>query len=212
MRIGGVTSAASAPAGVAGVAAGGGGGKRARVKKRIAELEERKRRLMEKLAGMAGGGVPPSAAPPAGDPLARQAAKPSPSEPALLGAGRSTLPGFLSDAGQTAAAEPGSNPAPTPARPVPLARVAPMAPPQAAKSSPPSADDLLSDDPKLLMKLILALDMMIMALRRQLAEDGEPDGPRPPEYPPGGGGQALPAIHGDTVAASAEIGPFPVFA
>jgi len=196
---------------------GAGTGKRARIEKQIKELEERKRKLMKRLAGLAGGGdSKPSVKPSSVAPSGPAGADFPPAAPAA-GATETTAAVQTSPPGGTggpAAPAPALRIAP-PLSPAPPAKLAFRAPLPAKGDPPPSADDMLPDDPKLLLRMILSIDLLIMALRQQLADEELLDGldltlPEPgasDALPPAAakeGGQAYRNRYGDTVALSAE--------
>ena len=182
---------------------GADSGKRARIEAQIKKLEERKRKLLEKLANMAngGGGDPKPPERPASHVPSGQAAADCRS-PAVMGA--STV-------------EPASG---QDAVPAPVPRITPPAPrtlhlsiPARPNPPPPADDDTETVDPKLILKMILSIDMMIMALRQQLNDEEMQDGmvlSKADEFEnllraaTGDGGHAYQNGHGDTVTISAE--------
>ena len=177
-------------------------GKRARIEKEIEKLEERKRKLLAKMkggAGTGGDGAEPSGKP--SRPADRAAAEYVPVT--MPPADSATAPASLTpgdDAPRIAAK-----------LSVKIAANALRLPSMPKSTPPPSEDDLITD-PKLIMRLVQAIDLMIMALRQQLDDDEmldslvlESDDPESPlSAIMAGDGLTYQNGHGDTVTISAE--------
>ncbi len=128
-----------------------GFGKKAQIKRQIRALEERKRKLLKKLAKLAGGADAGNATPAPAETasIAQQPAAAASAAPAgdNAGAAKTGAARLAFYAGQTAI------------------RVLSAA---LAPESSEEEDDSQFDDPKLIFKMIMAIEMQIMTLRAQL--------------------------------------------
>lgn len=159
MRIDGSSfGAASAPVSAG---SGGGGGKRARIERQIKVLEEKKQRLLEKIAGQSASSEPKRA----GAALSESTVKLNMD---AVSANTAQAVASIADAASGAAsASTSASVAAVAAAPttVRIQAPAPRAP------APTDEIDMASDDPDTVMKLIAAIDGQILALRSQLAAE-----------------------------------------